>query len=163
MSIGAGPHIDAESDSDPDSDSSGFTSISDHRRGRRRKDREAESLLVRSTISRDTTKNTPAADLVDLSKLAALADDMPTNMIDQVMQELSPPSPSGVIISTTRPRRTRSLSPNIDLMPPRTQAPIPLPVYRSFAGLGFTESVHSTSILAKLKPGRDLGTLFTEI
>ena len=48
----------------------------------RREDGEVENLLVRSTISRDTTKNTPAADLVDLSKLAALADDLPLNMRD---------------------------------------------------------------------------------
>jgi hypothetical protein len=48
---------------------------------------------VRSTISRDTTQNTPAVDLVDLSKLAAHKDNLPLNTDDGVSQGFGPPPP----------------------------------------------------------------------
>jgi hypothetical protein len=48
---------------------------------------------VRSTISRDTTQNTPAVDLVNLSKLAAHRDDLPLNTDDGISSGFGPPPP----------------------------------------------------------------------
>jgi len=58
-----------------------------------RDDHRDGGLLVRSTISRDTTQNTPVVDLVDLSKLAARRDDLPLNTDDGVSQGFVPPPP----------------------------------------------------------------------
>jgi hypothetical protein len=58
-----------------------------------REDSRDEGLLIRSTISRDTTQNTPAVDLVGLSKLVTQRDNRPLNTEDSVSERFVPPGP----------------------------------------------------------------------
>ena len=112
---------------------------------------------MRSTISRDTTQNTPTVDSIDLSKMAAQTGDLPLNVRDS-----QKPSASPLRVAPPPPPPTFYLGTRTNPQPPPPQTLIrpPLPAFN--LNLGHTGPPAATSILAKIRPGRDLRTLYLE-
>jgi hypothetical protein len=122
------------------------------------------TLLVRSTISRDTTQNTPAVDSVDLSKLAAHTNDLLRNARHIDPPPLPPPPPApGVFLPDPPPMGYQSLQPPPPPSHPPPgmgkKAPIPIPTY------GWDNSTRHgfpSSILAGIKPGGELTMMYRD-
>jgi hypothetical protein len=145
-------------------------------------DREDKRLLVHSTISRDTTQNTPAVDSIDLSKIASHTDDLPLNTRDAVLEGSGPLPPGASPLVAPPPgfgpppgppwpsARLGPLYgvPNVyDVVDNSRVMPAPPPIPRNplpalHLNPGYPGPPAPTSILAKITPGKDLRTLFQE-
>jgi hypothetical protein len=129
-------------------------------------DREDKRLLVHSTISRDTTQNTPAVDSIDLSKIASHTDDLPLNTRDAVLEgsgplPLDPPWPSarlGPLYGVPNVYDVVDNSRVVPAPPPIPRNPLPA----LHLNPGYPGPPAPTSILAKITPGKDSRTLFQE-
>lgn len=120
---------------------------------------EDGTLLVRSTISRDTTQNTPAVDSVDLSKLVAHTNDLLFNA-----RNIGPPRSPRALSPGPDPRLEIPTMPQSHPLPPPppgigAKSPITIPSY-SLDNPHPNPYVSPSSILAEIKPGSDLTTMY---